>query len=95
VKNINIGGMNLNIPEADKDITRLINALNDIHESGKLKSILVVYAEESAYGTSFAGNFMYYPSLAVLAAKMADRMMRDFTASLDEDGEEDGEEDDV
>lgn len=95
MKNINIGGMNLNIPEADKDITRLINALNDIHESGKLKSILVVYAEESAYGTSFAGSFMYYPSLAVLAAKMADRMMGDFTASLDEDGEEDGEEDDV
>lgn len=91
MKNINIGGMNLNIHEADKDITRLINELNDLHESGKLKSILVVYAEGSAYGMSFAGNYMYYPLLAVLAAKMADRVLEDFTAPLDEDGEEDGE----
>lgn len=92
MKNINIGGMNLNIPEADKDITRIINALNDMHESGKLKSLLVVYAEESAYGTCVAGSFMQFPLLATLASKMADRVMGDFTASLDE---EDGEEDDV
>ena len=89
MKNINIGGMNLNIPEADKDITRLINALNDLHESGKLKSILVVYAEESAYGTSVAGSFMHFPLLSVLAAKLADRMLEEFTAFFDMDEEDD------
>lgn len=91
MKNINIGGMNLNIPETDESLTRLISLLNDMYESGKLKSLLVVYAEESTYGTSSAGNSMYYPLLAVLAAKMADLMMGDFTAFLDEDGEEDDE----
>lgn len=91
MKNVNIGGLNLNIPETDENLTRLISLLNDMHESGKLKSMMVVYAEESAYGMSFAGNYMYRPLLAVLAAKQADRVLEDFTAFLDEDGEDDGE----
>lgn len=91
MKNINIGGMKLNIPETDENLTRLISLLNDMHESGKLKSMLVVYAEESEFGTSFAGSSMHHPLLAVLATKLADRMMEDFTAFLDEDGEADDE----
>jgi len=74
MKPLNIGGLSISLHETDAEVTRVVNMLNDMHDSGKLKGLFVTYSTDETVGAAVVGDWFHRPMLGLLASAMAEGM---------------------
>ena len=92
-KPIKIGNIHIDAIDMDENVTRVVENLNNLHDEGKLKSIMVIYTTDDAVGAALVGDFLHRPMLCLAADALSDaavnKMAYDMFGRKDEEGEED------
>lgn len=74
-KPIRIGGIDINALDMDENITKVVDKINNLHDSGELKSILVVYTTSDSVGASIMGDFIHRPMLCLVAEHLSEAVV--------------------
>jgi hypothetical protein len=91
-KPVKIGNIHIDAIDMDENVTRVVENLNNLHDEGKLKSVMVIYTTDDAVGAAIVGDFLHRPMLCLaadtLSEAVADRMAYDMFGQKDEDDDD-------
>jgi hypothetical protein len=102
-KPFTIGGIPLDLPEVDADITRSLDGVTHLHEQGQIKSLLMVFTQaDGKIGFSMCGDSLHFPMLSLVATGVVENVeesilvsvLNDHTTNIDSDEDENNEEGD-
>ena len=78
-KPFTIGGITLDLPEVDADITRSLDEVNVLHEQGQIKSLFMVFTRANGKtGFSVCGDSLHFPTLCLIATGVAEAVEEAF-----------------
>ena len=102
-KPFTVGGIALDLPEVDADITRSLDEVTYLHEQGQIKSLFMVFTRaDGKVGFSMCGDSLHFPMLGLVATGVVENVgeslltlaLNDHSTNIDPDEDENNEEDD-
>lgn len=75
MKKVRVAGMSIEVHDTDARVTGVVDTLNNLHDSGKLKSVMVVYTGDDAFGALVAGPVVHRAMLSAVATELSGALM--------------------
>ena len=102
-KPFTVGGIALDLPEVDADITRSLDGVIHLHEQGQIKSLFMVFTRaDGKVGFSMCGDSLHFPMLSLVATGVIENVeesllvlaLNNRSTNIVPDEDENNEEDD-